>query len=162
MKKLDKYINYIETVLINKNIDNEDTEWKQSAELTRLLNTSESIYAIDSLSLGIDANELLLLVKINSDIVSEDLIVSIKKKIETRIQDIASQMQVDFSKEFFKTINLLFFVSTIQMRLALKKSFSSKESIELIKKIRKITNVRNAKFNPIFYLDNQHVLTLYS
>ena len=153
MKKLDKYINYIETVLINKNIDNEDTEWKQSAELTRLLNTSESIYAIDSLSLGIDASELLLLVKINSDIVSEDLIVSIKKKIETRIQDIASQMQVDFSKEFFKTINLLFFVSTIQMRLALKKSFSSKESIELIKKIRKITNVRNAKFNPIFYLD---------
>ena len=82
MKKLDKYINYIETVLINKNIDNEDTEWKQSAELTRLSNTSESLYSTDSLSLGIDASELLLLIKVNSDTVSENLIANIKKEID--------------------------------------------------------------------------------
>ena len=153
MKKLDKYINYIETVLINKNIDNEDTEWKQNSELTRLLNTSERIYITDSLSLGIDADELLLLVKINSDTVSEELIANIKKKLEAKVQDITSQMQENFPKEIFKTMNLLFFVSTIQMRLALKHSFSSKESVELIRKLRKVTSVRNAKFNPIFYLD---------
>lgn len=153
MKKTDKYINYIETVLINKNIDNEDTEWKQNSELTKLLSTSESIYITDSLTLGIDADEVLLLVKINSDAVSDNFIVNIKKEIEARIQDLANQMQENFSKESFKTINLLFFVPTIQMRLALKNSFSSKESGELIRKIRKITNVRNAKFNPIFYLD---------
>ena len=153
MKKLDKYINYIETVLINKNIDNEDTEWKQNSELARLLNASESIYITDSLSLGIDTDELLLLVKINSDIVSEELIANIKKKLEAKVQDITSQMQENFPKEIFKTMNLLFFVSTIQMRLALKNSFSSKESVELIRKLRKVTSVRNAKFNPIFYLD---------
>ena len=78
MKKLDKYINYIETVLINKNIDNEDTEWKQSAELTRLSNTSESLYSTDSLSLGIDASELLLLIKINSDTVRIKTTMSIR------------------------------------------------------------------------------------
>lgn len=153
MKKLDKYINYIETVLINKNIDNEDAEWKQNAELAKLLNTSESIYVIDSMSLGIDADELLLLVKINSDTVSDDLIANIKKKIETKVQNLANQMQDDFSKDIFKTVNLLFFVSTIQMRLALKSSFSSKNSIDSIRKIRQDTNIRNAKFNPVFYLD---------
>ena len=73
-----------------------------------------------------DADEFLLLIKINSDTVSEDIIVNIKKKIETRIQNLASQMQDNISKDIFKTINLLFFVSTIQMRLALKNSFSSK------------------------------------
>lgn len=153
MKKLDKYINYIETVLINKNIDNEDAEWKQNAELAKLLNTSESIYVIDSMSLRIDADELLLLVKINSDTVSDDLIANIKKKIETKVQNLANQMQDDFSKDIFKTVNLLFFVSTIQMRLALKSSFSSKNSIDSIRKIRQDTNIRNAKFNPVFYLD---------
>ena len=153
MKKLDKYINYIENILINKNIDNEDTEWKQNDELAGLLNTSESIYVTDSLSLGMNADEFLLLIKINSDTVSEDIIINIKKKIETRIKNLASQMQDNISKDIFKTINLLFFVSTIQMRLALKNSFSSKESLELIKKIRKNTNARNAKFNSIFYLD---------
>lgn len=153
MKKLDKYINYIETVLINKNIDNEDTEWKQSAELTRLLNTSESLYSTDSLSLGIDASELLLLIKINSDTVSENLIANIKKEIEAKIKNLASRINDDSKKDLFKTINLLFFVSTIQLRLSLKNSFSSKNLTELIKKIRTDTGVKNVKFNPVFYLD---------
>ncbi len=153
MKKLDKYINYIETVLINKNIDNEDTEWKQSAELTRLLNTSESLYSTDSLSLGIDASELLLLIKINSDTVSENLIANIKKEIEAKIKNLASRINDDLKKDLFKPINLLFFVSTIQLRLSLKNSFSSKNLTELIKKIRTDTGVKNVKFNPVFYLD---------
>lgn len=153
MKKLDKYINYIETVLINKNIDSEDTEWTQSAELKGLVNTSENIYVTDSLSLGIDTEELFLLIKINLETVNEDLIEDIKKRIEIKVQGLATQMQNKFPKEIFRTINLLFFVSTIQMRLALKNSFSTKKSIELIRKIRKDTNVRNAKFNPVFYLD---------
>ena len=153
MKKLDKYINYIETVLINKNIDNEDTEWKQSAELTRLLNTSETIYITDSLSLGIDASELLLLIKINSDTVSEKLIANIKKEIEVKIQNLANQINDDSKKDLFKTINLLFFVSTIQLRLSLKNSFSSKNLTELMKKIRTGTGVKNVKLNSVFYLD---------
>ena len=152
MKKLDKYINYIETVLINRNIDNEDTEWKQSAELTRLSNTSESLYSTDSLSLGIDASELLLLIKVNSDTVSENLIANIKKEIEAKIKNLASRINNDSKKDLFKTINLLFFVSTIQLRLSLKNSFSSKNLTELIKKIRTDTGV-NVKFNPVFYLD---------
>lgn len=153
MKKLDKYINYIETVLINKNIDNEDTEWKQSAELTRLSNTSESLYSTDSLSLGIDASELLLLIKVNSDTVSENLIANIKKEIEAKIKNLTSRINDDSKKDLFKTINLLFFVSTIQLRLSLKNSFSSKNLTELIKKIRTDTGVKNVKFNPVFYLD---------
>ena len=152
MKNLDKYINYIETVLINKNIDNEDTEWKQSAELTRLSNTSESLYSTDSLSLGIDASELLLLIKVNSDTVSENLIANIKKEIEAKIKNLTSRINDDSKKDLFKTINLLFFVSTIQLRLSLKNSFSSKNLTELIKKIRTDTGV-NVKFNPVFYLD---------
>ena len=153
MKNLDKYINYIETVLINKNIDNEDTEWKQSAELTRLSNTSESLYSTDSLSLGIDASELLLLIKVNSDTVSENLIANIKKEIEAKIKNLASRINDNSKKDLFKTINLLFFVSTIQLRLSLKNSFSSKNLTELIKKIRTDTGVKNVKFNPVFYLD---------
>lgn len=153
MKKLDKYINYIETVLINKNIDNEDTEWKQSAELTRLSNTSESLYSTDSLSLGIDASEFLLFIKVNSDTVSENLIANIKKEIEAKIKNLTSRINDDSKKDLFKTINLLFFVSTIQLRLSLKNSFSSKNLTELIKKIRTDTDVKNVKFNPVFYLD---------
>ena len=153
MKNLDKYINYIETVLINKNIDNEETEWKHSSELAKLINTSEDIYIADSLSTGIDASELLLLIKINSDTVSEKLIANIKKEIEAKIQDLASRTNDDSKKDFFKTINLLFFVSTIQLRLLLKNSFSQKNLTELIKKIRTGTGVKNVKFNPVFYLD---------
>ena len=153
MKNLDKYINYIETVLINKNIDNEETEWKHSLELARLLNTSEDIYIADSLSTGIDASELLLLIKINSDTVSENLIANIKKEIEVKIQDLAIRINDEAKKDFFKTINLLFFVSTIQLRLSLKNSFSPKKLTELIKEIRAGTGVKNFKFNPVFYLD---------
>ena len=153
MKNLDKYINYIETVLINKNIDNEETEWKHSSELTKLLSTSEDIYIADSLSTGIDASELLLLIKINSNTVSEDLIANIKKEIEVKIQDLASRINDEAKKDLFKTINLLFFVSTIQLRLSLKNSFSPKNLTELIKKIRTGTGVKKFKFNPVFYLD---------
>ncbi|MBQ3041523.1 MAG: AIPR family protein [Clostridia bacterium] len=153
MKNLDKYINYIETVLINKNIDNEETEWKHSSELAKLLNTSEDIYIADSLSTGIDASELLLLIKINSDTVSENLIANIKKEIDVKIQDLASRINDEAKKDCFKTINLLFFVSTIQLRLSLKNSFSPKNLTELIKKIKTGTGVKKFKFNPVFYLD---------
>lgn len=153
MKNLDKYINYIETVLINKNIDNEETEWKHSSELARLLSTSEDIYIADSLSTGIDTSELLLLIKINSDTVSENLIANIKKEIKVKIQDLAIRINDEAKKDFFKTINLLFFVSTIQLRLSLKNSFSPKNLTELIKEIRAGTGVKNFKFNPVFYLD---------
>ena len=153
MKNLDKYINYIETVLINKNIDNEETEWKHSSELTKLLSTSEDIYIADSLSIGIDASELLLLIKIDSNTVSEELIANIKKEIEVKIQDLASRINDEAKKDLFKTINLLFFVSTIQLRLSLKNSFSPKNLTELIKKIRTGTGVKKFKFNPVFYLD---------
>ena len=60
MKKLDKYINYIETVLMNKNIDSESTEWKQNSDFRSLVNTSEELLIIDSLTLEIAATELLL------------------------------------------------------------------------------------------------------
>ena len=153
MKKIDKYVNYIETVLINKNIDNEETEWKQHPALKTLLSTSENIYITDSLTLGINSSELLLLVKVNSDIINESLIINIKKEIEETIQKLAIQFQDDSQKESFKLINLLFFVSTIHARIQLKDAFSTKNSIDLIKNIRKKTEIKKTKFNPVFYLD---------
>ena len=153
MKKLDKYINYIETVLMNKNIDSESTEWKQNSDFRSLVNTSEELLIIDSLTLEIAATELLLLVKINSNTITENFILDIKNKIEAKIQELMVRNQDDFQKEIFKTINLLFFVPTIQARLILKDSFSPKKSMELLKKIRKITDVSASKLNSVFYLD---------
>lgn len=153
MRKIDKYINYIKTVLINKNIDNEITDWKKHPNLLELSNTSSGMYFTDSLTLGMDANELIYLIKINSDTVDDHMVSDIKKEIEARTQKIVDQPQSVSKKEIFKSINLLFFVSSIHVRVTLKDAFSSKKSLELIKKIRKITSTRSAKLYPLFYLD---------
>ena len=63
MRKIEKYINYIKTVLINKNIDNEITDWKSHQNLLELSNTTSEIYFTDSVKLGMDANELIYLIK---------------------------------------------------------------------------------------------------
>ena len=126
MRKIEKYINYIKTVLINKNIDNEITDWKNHPNLLELSNTSSGMYFTDSLTLGMDANELIYLIKINSDTVDDNMVANIKKEIETRTQKIVDQLQAESSKEIFKSINLLFFVSSIHSRVTLKDAFSSK------------------------------------
>ena len=132
MKKINKYINYIETVLTNKNIDNEDSEWKQSSELFLLSNPPDNVYIIDSQTMGIDTDELLLLVKVNLEIVNDILVERIKKKIEEQIQSIVTSNNEEPKKDVFKSINLLFFVSSIQSRLTLKEKFSSKNSKDLV------------------------------
>ncbi len=153
MRKIEKYINYIKTVLINKNIDNEITDWKSHPNLLELSNASSEMYFTDSLTLGMDANELIYLIKINADTVDDTVVASIRKEIEARTQKIVDQPQSIYKKEIFKSINLLFFVSSIHARVMLKDAFSSKKSLELVKKLRKITGTRNAKLYPMFYLD---------
>ena len=153
MKKIEKYINYIKTVLINKNIDNEITDWKSHPNLSELLNTSSEMYFADSLTLGMDANELIYLIKINSDTVNDNMVSNIKNEIEARTKKIVDHPHAVSKKEIFKSINLLFFVSSIHARVTLKDAFSSKNSLDLIKKLRKITGTRNAKLYPMFYLD---------
>ena len=153
MRKIEKYINYIKTVLINKNIDNEITDWKSHQNLLELSNTTSEIYFTDSVKLGRDANELIYLIKINSDTVNDTVVSNIKNEIEERTKEIVDQLQAESSKEIFKSINLLFFVSSIHSRVTLKDAFSSKNALELIKKLRKITSTRNAKLYPMFYLD---------
>lgn len=153
MRKIEKYINYIKTVLINKNIDNEITDWKSHQNLLELSNTTSEIYCTDSVKLGMDANELIYLIKINSDTVNDTVVSNIKNEIEERTKEIVDQLQAESSKEIFKSINLLFFVSSIHSRVTLKDAFSSKNALELIKKLRKITSTRNAKLYPMFYLD---------
>lgn len=153
MRKIEKYINYIKTVLINKNIDNEITDWKSHQNLLELSNTTSEIYFTDSVKLGMDANELIYLIKINSDTVNDTVVSNIKNEIEERTKEIVDQLQAESSKEIFKSINLLFFVSSIHSRVTLKDAFSSKNALELIKKLRKITSTRNAKLYPMFYLD---------
>lgn len=153
MRKIDKYINYIKTVLMNKNIDNEISDWKNHPNLLELSNASSGIYFTDSLTLGMDANELIYLIKVYSDTVDDNMVSNIKEEIETRTKKIVDQLQSESKKEIFKSINLLFFVSSIHVRVTLKDAFSSKKSLELVKKIRKITSTRNAKFYPMFYLD---------
>lgn len=153
MRKIEKYINYIKTVLINKNIDNEITDWKSHPNLLELSSTSSETYFTDSLALGMDAKELIYLIKINSDILNDNVISDVRNEIEERTRKIADRLQTDSKKEIFKSINLLFFVSCIHARVTLKDAFSSKNSLELIKKLRKITGTRNAKLYPMFYLD---------
>ena len=153
MRKIEKYINYIKTVLINKNIDNEIADWKSHQNLLELSNTTSEMYFTDSVKLGMDANELIYLIKINSDTVNDTVVSNIKNEIEERTKEIVDQLQAESSKEIFKSINLLFFVSSIHSRVTLKDAFSSKNALELIKKLRKITSTRNAKLYPMFYLD---------
>lgn len=153
MRKIEKYINYIKTVLINKNIDNEITDWKSHQNLLELSNTTSEMYFTDSVKLGMDANELIYLIKINSDTVNDTVVSNIKKEIEERTKEIVGLLPAESSKEIFKSINLLFFVSSIHSRVTLKDAFSSKNALELIKKLRKITSTRNAKLYPMFYLD---------
>ena len=155
MNNIDKYINYINTVLINKNIDNEITDWKNNKELYLLSETTNEIYMSDSIALGIDANELIYFIKINSEMVDDNIISKIKKDIEERTQQIINNPITEQKEETFQAINLLFFVSSIHARITLKNAFSSKKALELTKKIRAITNTnaKSFKFFPMFYLD---------
>lgn len=153
MRKIEKYINYIKTVLINKNIDNEITDWKSHQDLLELSNTTSEMYFTDSVKLGMDANELIYLIKINSDTVNDTVVSNIKNEMEERTKEIVGLLPAESGKDIFKSINLLFFVSSIHSRVTLKDAFSSKNALELIKKLRKITSTRNAKLYPMFYLD---------
>ena len=132
MRKIEKYINYIKTVLINKNIDNEITDWKSHQNLLELSNTTSEIYFTDSVKLGMDANELIYLIKINSDTVNDTVVSNIKNEIEERTKEIVDQLQAESSKEIFKSINLLFFVSSIHSRVTLKDAFSSKSVLQKV------------------------------
>lgn len=153
MRKQDKYVNYIKTVLINKNIDNEITDWKNHPALAPLADTTSDTYVVDSLTLGMDTNELIYLIKIQSDTIDERIVATVQKKIEERTRQIVASLPSESKKEIFKSINLLFFVSNIHARVTLKDAFSSKHALEFLKAIRTITKTRSTKLYPLFYLD---------
>ena len=152
MRKTDKYINYIETVLINKNIDNEDTEWQNNSNFLSLLNAEDDVYIVDSINMGLDVNELVLLVKTTYNTINEDRLLNISRKIEEKIKKVVYDFPNVLERDILKTINLLFFVESIQARSKLKDEFSSKKSNALIKQVRKVTKVKNPKINSVFYL----------
>lgn len=153
MKKQEKYINCIETVLVNRNIDNEETDWQQSERFNRLINSPQPIYITDSVKLGIDSSELLLMVKLNSATIDDKIIESIKDKIKKRIEDLSFNKTVDYDPGIFEFINIIFFVSSIKARVTIKNKFAAKETADLVKAIKKATGSRKTKLNTMFYLD---------
>ncbi len=153
MRKIDKYINYIKTVLVNKNIDNEITDWRSHAKLAPLSGDSSDAYIVDSLTLGMDASELLYLIRIPAETVDGDTASGIKRELEEKTEELVRKLSPNAKRDVFRSINLLFFVSSIHARVAIKEAFSPKNSLELLKRIRRITGVRSANLYPMFYLD---------
>ena len=73
-QKYKKYIGFIKAALQNKNIDSEDHEWELNAPLQTLISPQASLALTNSVSLGIESSELLLLIRIKDELPSLDKI----------------------------------------------------------------------------------------
>ncbi|MEE0968298.1 MAG: hypothetical protein U0M06_02860 [Clostridia bacterium] len=73
MKYFSNYINFIQTFLLNKNIDNDDTEWQSSKDLSDLATSTATYCITNSIKLKIDCKELILVVKVNHDSIDDTI-----------------------------------------------------------------------------------------
>lgn len=110
-QKYKKYVGFINTALLNKNIDNEDHEWEENAPLRDFIYSNSSLTLTNSVSLHIDSSELILLIKINEKLPSNDNILNaIIKEIQDNVENYPS----------FDTVNIIWILSSIDIKIKVR------------------------------------------
>lgn len=109
--KFQKYVGFINTALLNKNIDSEDHEWEAKAPLQDFIYSQSTLVLTNSVSLGIDSSELLLLIRINGNLpTNEDVANAIVKEIQDKVSGFHN----------FDTINIIWVVNSIDIKIKLR------------------------------------------
>ena len=110
-QKHKKYIDFINAALQNKNIDSEERDWEEYAPLHNLIFPDSTIVLTNSISLGIESSELLLLVRIKERLPSIHNIVNlIVKELKENVKEYYQ----------FETINIIWILDSIDIKIKLR------------------------------------------
>lgn len=137
-QKYKKYIGFINAALQNKNIDSEDHEWETNAPLQKLISPQASLGLTNSVSLGIESSELLLLIRIKDELPSLDNISS----------EIVDEIKKNVKKyQEFDTFNVIWIFDSIKTKIKLRYAYS-----EIVNQV-KTALVHSPKFLSTYYVD---------
>ena len=137
-QKYKKYIGFINTALQNKNIDSEDHEWETNAPLQSLISPQTSLALTNSISLGIESSELLLLIRIKDELPSLD-------SISSEIVDEINKNVKNYQK--FDTFNVIWIFDSIKIKIKLRHAYS-----EIVNQV-KTALAYSPKFLSTYYVD---------
>ena len=137
-QKYKKYIGFINAALQNKNIDSEDHEWETNAPLQKLISPQASLALTNSVSLGIESSELLLLIRIKDELplldnISSEIVDEIKKNVK-KYQE-------------FDTFNVIWIFDSIKTKIKLRYAYS-----EILNQV-KTGLAHSPKFLSTYYVD---------
>lgn len=137
-QKYDKYIGFINTALQNKNIDNEEHGWEETAPLQELIYPKASLVLTNSMSLGIESSELLLLIKIKDEFPSnEDIAGAISTEMKKNVKNYQG----------FNVINIIWILDSIDIKIKLR--YECSRILNRVKSMLSIT----PKFLSTYYVD---------
>lgn len=137
-QKYKKYIGFINAALQNKNIDSEDHEWEINAPLQSLISPQTSLTLTNSVSLGIDSSELLLLIRIKDELPSLDIISG----------EIANEIKKNVNNyQSFDTFNIIWVFDSIKIKIKLRYEHS-----EIVNQV-KTALAYSPKFLSTYYVD---------
>lgn len=137
-QKYKKYIGFINAALQNKNIDSEDHDWELNAPLQNLISPQASFALTNSVSLGIESSELLLLIRIKDKLPSFN---NISNEIANEIKN-----NVNNYREF-DTFNIIWIFDSIDIKIKLRHMHS-----EIISQIKTALS-HSPKFLSTYYVD---------
>ena len=137
-QKYKKYIGFIKAALQNKNIDSEDHEWELNAPLQTLISPQASLALTNSVSLGIESSELLLLIRIKDELPSLD---KISGEIANEIKKNVKNYQE------FDTFNIIWIFDSIKIKIKLRYEYS-----EIVNHVKNEIS-HSPKFLSTYYVD---------
>jgi len=145
-EKLKKYTEFINDILINRDIDVDDNDWKDSAEIRKLIDTNEDFYIANSVSIGINSSELLILIKVKQKSIKLEEVINCLKN---EINEINSE-----DTGIFNRVNVLWIVDCIELRIKLKEMMSKRNANTIATFIRKSKSINGViKIHSMIYLD---------
>ncbi len=109
----EQYINYVETVLDNRNINTDDTQWQQHPDFKKFISGKASV--LTARSIGLDAEELLIFVNAAKD--------STPDTVKDLLKNTLTELNRDPQTQDYKVIDILFFVRDISTRVMLSEAF---------------------------------------
>ena len=140
-QKYRKYIGFIKSALQNKNIDSEDRNWEINAPLQTLISSQSPLVLSNSVSLGIESSELLILIRINDELPStENITNAISDEIKDAVKDKPQE-------EIFNTVNIIWILDSIDIKIKLRYECST-----IVSRV-KTTLSYSPKFLSTYYVD---------
>lgn len=137
-KKYNKYIEFINAALQNRNIDNEEHSWEATVPLHELIYPKSSLVMTNSTTLGIESSELLLLIRIKDKLLaSEKLAEAIATEIKTNVKNYHN----------YNVINIIWILDSIDVKISLR--YECSKVLSLVKSTLSYT----PKFLSTYYVD---------